>query len=575
MSSAAAGIGTVSAGGTTGGSTAPASGAQDSGQAASWKQVLESMGVSQGSASQSEGQTTVRPSDGSTTAAVPGKAQQQTAADSAQAEQTIATSSNQENTAGTKGPGVKSALGGTQKKDETKQAAAVETTAGVDTLTAAALASQAAAQSTPSPLSVPLSGAPSMAADSVAMAATDESAHGFDANASALASTVSDRADGNAQFGAVVKSAASADADAAPAAVQSGASAGPAGPRVAAADVTKTAETSGIAQAQQKGIAAVETANGSGATSTLSADASLPSQAMAVQADDAAAKSKTSVGDSTAATKLKAAPVASTTDVSSGGATTITDASASAQQAQGTVVSSQAADARTEVRSIASAQRSSSRVHGTAAEAVRATTSGAAASTQDALASSMVRESGAAVATSTNAQVADSSAVSAGNSSVHATFAALDSGNAGGSAAWTQTGSHAAEAGYRDPVLGWVSVRAEQDASGVHATVIPVSQDAAQSLGTHLAGLSAYLAEHNSAVNSVAITSPDASAAGMSMGQGMSSQSGQGQQSAGQDTLASNVDFGAMERSGAISSSSTAAAMASLGSSGTYISVLA
>jgi hypothetical protein len=76
-------------------------------------------------------------------------------------------------------------------------------------------------------------------------------------------------------------------------------------------------------------------------------------------------------------------------------------------------------------------------------------------------------------------------------------------------------------------------------------------------------------------VNTVAIASPDANAAGMSMGQGMSSQSGQGQQSAGQDTTQTSVSFGAAERGGAMSANTAAAAMTPVGSSGTYISVLA
>jgi len=74
-------------------------------------------------------------------------------------------------------------------------------------------------------------------------------------------------------------------------------------------------------------------------------------------------------------------------------------------------------------------------------------------------------------------------------------FAALDSDGASLSSASTR-GTHHAEAGFQDPQMGWVIVRAHAESNGVHASLVPGSADAAQSLAGHLEGLSAYLANH-------------------------------------------------------------------------------
>jgi hypothetical protein len=75
-------------------------------------------------------------------------------------------------------------------------------------------------------------------------------------------------------------------------------------------------------------------------------------------------------------------------------------------------------------------------------------------------------------------------------------FTALDSATAGPAAPWIHTSAHHAEAGYLDPSLGWVSVRADATSAGVHAALVPASPEAASVLGNHLAGLNAWLAEH-------------------------------------------------------------------------------
>lgn len=167
-----------------------------------------------------------------------------------------------------------------------------------------------------------------------------------------------------------------------------------------------------------------------------------------------------------------------------------------------------------------------------------------------------------------------------GASDTQATFAALDSGSAGNSPTWIHASARSAEAGYQDPALGWVSVRAQQDASGVHATVVPVSQDAAQALGTHMAGLTTYLAEHSTPVSSLAMAAPESASTGLAMDQGGQSQSGQ---SYGQNAPDGSSTGTALSSSNgnAISSAEPLSGDIALpsagrgGSGGTYISVMA
>jgi len=101
------------------------------------------------------------------------------------------------------------------------------------------------------------------------------------------------------------------------------------------------------------------------------------------------------------------------------------------------------------------------------------------------------------------------------------TFAALDAGSSPGTAAWTHAGSQHAEAGFNDPTLGWVGVRADLNAGGIHATLVPSSAEAAQALNGHLAGLSTHLVEQQSPVASLTMASPSESGAENGMGQRM------------------------------------------------------
>jgi hypothetical protein len=153
------------------------------------------------------------------------------------------------------------------------------------------------------------------------------------------------------------------------------------------------------------------------------------------------------------------------------------------------------------------------------------------------------------------------------------TFASLD--GATGTPTWIHVGSRSAEAGFHDPALGWVGVRADGGGGQLHAAVVPGSSDAATALGGHLSGLNAYLEEQHLHVASVTVASPEGRMAEGGTGQGghegmqhegMQHGAGQGAgHDSGQDSgqgsgvgsgVASRESAGEAERSGAVSDSS-------------------
>jgi hypothetical protein len=108
-------------------------------------------------------------------------------------------------------------------------------------------------------------------------------------------------------------------------------------------------------------------------------------------------------------------------------------------------------------------------------------------------------------------------------------FAALDGDGTAPPTTWIHAGAHRAEAGYLDPALGWVSVRADAAGSTTHASIVPATAEAAQVLGAHVSGLSAYMAEHHGAATTVHMTTPDGAQLGdgWNQGRGMGQQGGQ------------------------------------------------
>jgi hypothetical protein len=122
-------------------------------------------------------------------------------------------------------------------------------------------------------------------------------------------------------------------------------------------------------------------------------------------------------------------------------------------------------------------------------------------------------------------------------SSGQSTFTSLDSSSAGPATTWIHAGAQHAEAGYQDPTLGWVGVRAEMSGGTVHASVVPSSAAAADALGQHLGGLNSYLSEHSTPVSSLSMASPGSDQQlGSSSGQNNGAEAGQ-QQSSGQKSI--------------------------------------
>jgi hypothetical protein len=102
-------------------------------------------------------------------------------------------------------------------------------------------------------------------------------------------------------------------------------------------------------------------------------------------------------------------------------------------------------------------------------------------------------------------------------------FATMDEPSMPGSAKWTMTGTHLAEAGFQDSTLGWVAIRAQETAGAIHATVIPSAAEAANVLSDHLAGLNAHMASQSLHVGTISLGSPDTSAQ-QAMGEGQGQQ---------------------------------------------------
>jgi len=109
-------------------------------------------------------------------------------------------------------------------------------------------------------------------------------------------------------------------------------------------------------------------------------------------------------------------------------------------------------------------------------------------------------------------------------SGAQATFAALDADMEPGAPTWIHAGAQQAEAGFEDPALGWVGVRADMSGGGVHASLVPGSAEAAQTLGGHMAGLQEFLAEQHTPVETLTMATHESGTAALSADQGMMQQ---------------------------------------------------
>lgn len=128
------------------------------------------------------------------------------------------------------------------------------------------------------------------------------------------------------------------------------------------------------------------------------------------------------------------------------------------------------------------------------------------------------------------------------------TFAALDAEAAPETSSWIHAGTHHAEAGFQDPALGWVAVRADVGGSGIHASLVPGSVDAAQVLGAHLPGLNVYLAEHHTPIETLTMSPPGSGGAGMDQfaNQSMNQRNEQGSGQSGGSSRETSNEIGVL-----------------------------
>ena len=154
-----------------------------------------------------------------------------------------------------------------------------------------------------------------------------------------------------------------------------------------------------------------------------------------------------------------------------------------------------------------------------------------AASSQSVDAGTM-RDSTAVVTPGTRGAADDPAAslLSPSGSSGRDLFIAMDADRSSETPHWVHVGARQAEAGFQDPEMGWVAVRAHSAADGVHAALIPSSTDAARSLADHLNGLNAHLSTQHTPVQSVTL-SWEGQALGQSLDHGAGHDNAQQRQS--------------------------------------------
>jgi hypothetical protein len=167
----------------------------------------------------------------------------------------------------------------------------------------------------------------------------------------------------------------------------------------------------------------------------------------------------------------------------------------------------------------------------------------------------------------------------ASSTSTSDTFSALDGASGSMRPTWIHAGAHQAEAGFEDPALGWVSVRAGVNAGGISAVVVPASADATEALGAHMAGLHDYLAEQHSPVETLTLGTAVNSGTDAGLNQGMQNQ---GQQQSAQDNTANAPAMSSIQPAAHAAAPAQATHMSGdespaiqLGSGGKHISVMA
>jgi hypothetical protein len=156
----------------------------------------------------------------------------------------------------------------------------------------------------------------------------------------------------------------------------------------------------------------------------------------------------------------------------------------------------------------------------------------------------------------------------------------LDAGTLPVTPTWIHAGARRAEAGFQDPSLGWVGVRADSSGGSVHASLVPGSADAAQTLSGHLAGLNAYLAEQHTSIATVTMAAfeeqPAAYAMEQGMGQSMNQNQGTGQGSGtGQQFAPAASEPASSSTASTVLAASTGGSVLGNSLGGAHISVMA
>ena len=156
-------------------------------------------------------------------------------------------------------------------------------------------------------------------------------------------------------------------------------------------------------------------------------------------------------------------------------------------------------------------------------------------------------------------------------------IASLDAAPAVGTPSWLHAASRQAEAGFQDPALGWVGVRADLNGGIVHATVVTSSSEAAQALSGHLPGLSSYLTEQQTPVATLTVTTSGGSGLEAGVDQSMQQSAGQNaeQGAAAGSQQDASAPASALPLSPAIQSSGFDMAVHVGEGRGKYISVMA
>ena len=98
--------------------------------------------------------------------------------------------------------------------------------------------------------------------------------------------------------------------------------------------------------------------------------------------------------------------------------------------------------------------------------------------------------------------------IGARSTGLRETFAALDGPSPAGNPTWTHATPRQAEAGFQDPTLGWIGVRADISGGEVHASLVPGSTQAAEELGKQMDGIKSHLAEQHTSVDSLVMDAP-------------------------------------------------------------------